>query len=268
MKNISKKTITVLIAVMLFSTLISPTADASMPRLYSFDSWEGAGSASVRIDSPPERLIQLTNNGNAIDSKNYTVTKTDTGMQITLNEDYLKTLKFKSTSYLFSAVIANTDAAPLEISASLNPDSNNLKFTLGSSAQETFVKLACGGKEVDSANYTVVTAISHCTDSSSKEYIVTLKDEYAATLSGTEQFVGFFSHDRFMVVLQLKDIRGDLDGDEKITAFDARECLRASVNLITLTEQQNKSADVLKEGKITAAGARKILRVSTGLEKF
>ena len=61
---------------------------------------------------------------------------------------------------------------------------------------------------------------------------------------------------------------GDIDGDGRITAYDARLVLRASAKLEKLTKDQALRADVDGDGKITAADARKILRVSAGLEKF
>ena len=55
-------------------------------------------------------------------------------------------------------------------------------------------------------------------------------------------------------------ILGNLNDDPKITAADARIALRASVNLETLTAEQEIAADVNFDGKITAADARLILR--------
>jgi len=59
---------------------------------------------------------------------------------------------------------------------------------------------------------------------------------------------------------------GDVDGDGRITAADARLTLRFSARLIDLTEQQKKAADINGDGKITAANARRVLRWSARLE--
>lgn len=59
---------------------------------------------------------------------------------------------------------------------------------------------------------------------------------------------------------------GDVDGDGKISAADARLALRASVNLEKLTDEQFKAADVNFDGVITAADARTTLRASVNLE--
>ena len=63
---------------------------------------------------------------------------------------------------------------------------------------------------------------------------------------------------------------GDVDGNNEITASDARFTLRASVGLEeikkdTLTEI---SADANRDTYITAADARLILRCSVGLESL
>lgn len=60
-------------------------------------------------------------------------------------------------------------------------------------------------------------------------------------------------------------IKGDVDGNGKISAADARLALRASVGSEDLSEQQKAAADMNGDGKITASDARDILRKSTGL---
>ena len=61
---------------------------------------------------------------------------------------------------------------------------------------------------------------------------------------------------------------GDVDGDGKITASDARLALRRAVDLETWNEMapQFLSADVDMDGKVTASDARKILRAAVDLE--
>ena len=58
---------------------------------------------------------------------------------------------------------------------------------------------------------------------------------------------------------------GDVDGDGKITAADARQVLRRAAQLILFTTEQDARADVDKDGKVTARDARIILRYSAGL---
>ncbi|NLA76355.1 MAG: hypothetical protein GX851_00745, partial [Clostridiales bacterium] len=61
---------------------------------------------------------------------------------------------------------------------------------------------------------------------------------------------------------------GDLDGNEKVEATDARIALRAATSLETLTETQKRAADVDGNGKVDATDARTILRVATKLQTF
>ena len=59
---------------------------------------------------------------------------------------------------------------------------------------------------------------------------------------------------------------GDVDGDGRVTAADARLILRAAAQLVTLTMEQEFNADVDKDGKVTAIDARIVLRVAAELE--
>lgn len=59
---------------------------------------------------------------------------------------------------------------------------------------------------------------------------------------------------------------GDVNGDGKITAADARKTLRHSAGLEILSEEMIAVADVDKSGKVTASDARKILRVSASID--
>lgn len=62
------------------------------------------------------------------------------------------------------------------------------------------------------------------------------------------------------------NINGDVDGDGKITAADARLTLRESVGLENLYKLQFYAADYDDNGRVTASDARAILRVSVGLD--
>lgn len=61
-------------------------------------------------------------------------------------------------------------------------------------------------------------------------------------------------------------LKGDVDGDGKVTAADARTILRAAAQLETLNASQLENADVNNDGEITAADAREALKKSAGLE--
>lgn len=62
--------------------------------------------------------------------------------------------------------------------------------------------------------------------------------------------------------------KGDIDGDGKISAADARLALRAAVGLVTLSGNTLYAGDVDNNGKMSAADARLILRAAVGLEDF
>lgn len=61
---------------------------------------------------------------------------------------------------------------------------------------------------------------------------------------------------------------GDVDGDGKLTAADARRILRRAAKLIVFTNAEEARADVDKDKKITAKDARKVLRVVAQLDTF
>ena len=60
---------------------------------------------------------------------------------------------------------------------------------------------------------------------------------------------------------------GDVDGNGKHTAADARLVLRYSAKLEKLNDEQLSVADVDYNGKVSASDARYILRVSAKLDK-
>lgn len=64
----------------------------------------------------------------------------------------------------------------------------------------------------------------------------------------------------------LSFVKGDVDNDGKVTAADARKILRVAAGLEKLSGQAAKNADADGSGDITAADARKALRIAAGLE--
>lgn len=62
--------------------------------------------------------------------------------------------------------------------------------------------------------------------------------------------------------------KGDVDGDGKISAKDARQTLRASVKLVTLSGDTLFAGDADRDGNISANDARLILRASVKLENL
>ena len=62
------------------------------------------------------------------------------------------------------------------------------------------------------------------------------------------------------------ELPGDTNGSGRITAWDARLALRASVGLVKLVPEAAKRADLDMDGEVTAADARGILRMAVGLD--
>ena len=58
---------------------------------------------------------------------------------------------------------------------------------------------------------------------------------------------------------------GDVNGDNRITAYDARLVLRYSAKIESFTEKQKVFADINADGKITASDARIVLRIAAKL---
>lgn len=76
----------------------------------------------------------------------------------------------------------------------------------------------------------------------------------------------FDSTAQILKLLTFTSETGDVNGDGRLTAADARLVLRASVGLEELTAELLKMGDTDSDGKLTATDARSILRASVGLE--
>ncbi|MBR5496722.1 MAG: trypsin-like peptidase domain-containing protein [Clostridia bacterium] len=59
---------------------------------------------------------------------------------------------------------------------------------------------------------------------------------------------------------------GDVDGNGKITASDARSILRVAANIASFDADKKAMADINSDNKITASDARKVLRMAANLE--
>ncbi len=68
-------------------------------------------------------------------------------------------------------------------------------------------------------------------------------------------------------VTAMEIVKGDFNGDERLSASDAREILLVSAGMKPATEEQTQNCDMDGNGKISAIDARKILRIVAGLEK-
>ena len=65
---------------------------------------------------------------------------------------------------------------------------------------------------------------------------------------------------------ELERKKGDVNGDGKITAEDAREALRGAAKIENLNEAEKRAADMNSDGNVTAQDAREILRKAAKLE--
>lgn len=61
-------------------------------------------------------------------------------------------------------------------------------------------------------------------------------------------------------------LRGDVNGDGKVTASDARTALRVAAGLVSVSLEEFKRADLNSDGEVYASEARTILRIAAGLE--
>ncbi len=87
------------------------------------------------------------------------------------------------------------------------------------------------------------------------------KMEYTCSLCGEKMWT-------VIPKLEVKSLPGDVDGDGKLSAADARLALRKSVGLEDYKDGSDEfiACDVDFDGKVSAADARLILRASVGLE--
>lgn len=79
-------------------------------------------------------------------------------------------------------------------------------------------------------------------------------------------FAMLFSSAAFLVNAEGSVKLGDVNGDGKVTAMDARLALRAAAQVDVLTDAQLKAADTDFNGRITAMDARAILRAAAQIE--
>lgn len=90
------------------------------------------------------------------------------------------------------------------------------------------------------------------------------------TVSGTQNIAVTYKEysEVFSVMITPVFSKGDVNGDGKISAIDARQVLRASVGIVELGGKTFFAGDADRNGKITAMDARLILRASVDLENL
>ena len=259
----------------------------------SFDIWGGSGDSSVSIgddyfDNKLKDAIVIDKfevlknklNNTIFDPSNYTVTEKDGKVVITLKEDYLKTLadgtyyfeaEFERARISLNLYIIREKITVEDVcydfrinsafgSASLHFSSHDFPFAFDG---VLFEKLLYNGKEVDRANYSQSGFLNSIT--------IGLSDEYLKTFPQGDHYFAVELLNATGIKLRLRiDVpymRGDVSGDGKILADDARLALRASANLISVTDEQKTAADIDGDGIITSSDARSILRYSARLDE-
>ena len=94
------------------------------------------------------------------------------------------------------------------------------------------------------------------------------KTEIAFTAAQNGQFISFDADGSGNYVMVQESyftvIDGDVNGDGKVSAVDARWALQCAAKKRVLNEQQLAAADMNKDGKITAVDARQILKKAAG----
>lgn len=123
------------------------------------------------------------------------------------------------------------------------------------------------GEEIDLSSLQVYL---YYTDGSLEEVTDFTVSQVDYTREGTQNIVVKYKEfsEVFSIIISPYFSKGDVNGDGKIHAADARTVLRASVGLTTLAGMTLFAGDADRNEKITANDARLILRASVGLENL
>jgi len=173
--------------------LNSNALEPSLP--YDFGTWAGSGSVFISVMIDHTRFIKLIYDGNAVDPSNYTITGTDNITEITLKEEYLKTLV--NGEYRFWA-----DFSEKLEKFHLGLDWNGREFAIEGLDHTKFVKLTCDSKEVDPSNYSATLA--------KDSIMITLEEEYLETLTGKESFDIYFEMKDVAILYLNVDVQNTL----------------------------------------------------------
>ena len=240
---------------------------------------------------------KLTYHDTEISSEFYTVENKDGFALITLREEYIKNLE--DGKYYFDAEFKNIDMPLLLCVITEKAVVDDVVFDIGNHSGVQFISFTLTGVEHPIGSE-LIEYISHngeripdnCWISSfmGNDGIIQFSEEFTEALpEGQHEFhVEFISVSgiklRVNIVYKswaknVEDITqnrlqalgdhrtGDIDGDGRITASDARKVLRYSAQLEELEIGQIGAADANGKNGVTSADARKILRIAAGLDK-
>lgn len=195
-------------------------------------------------------------------------------------------MKNRITSMLLSLVLAlslvGTAFAAAETSVETKNIDESKTVTAALSDDKTYVTLTVSGL-AGGEQYLVLMVSGICEDVSSAEITEsTIRYIDQASAEGTLTFKVYPDKmESSTILLSGKDVsltivatvdvpykKGDVDGDNLITATDAAQVLRYAAALEVVDNFNMAAAEVDGVDGISASDAAKILRVSSGLESF
>ena len=242
---------------------------------------------------------KLTYHDTEIGSEFYTVENKDGFVLITLREEYIKNLE--DGKYYFDAEFKNIDMPLLLCVITEKAVVDDVVFDIGNHSGVQFISFTLTGVEHPIGSE-LIEYISHngeripdnCWISSfmGNNGIIQFTEKFTEALpEGQHDFaIEFMSVSGIILrvnivysswsehieklnpdrrrALQVLGAhrRGDIDSDGRITAADARLCLRYSAQLEDLAIRQRGAAEMNNKDGITSADARKILRIAAGLD--
>lgn len=242
---------------------------------------------------------KLTYHDTEISSEFYTVENKDGFALITLREEYIKNLE--DGKYYFNAEFKNIDMPLLLCVITEKAVVDDVVFDIGNHSGVEFISFTLTGVEHPIGSE-LIEYISHngeripdnCWISSfmGNNGIIQFTEKFTEALpEGQHDFaIEFMSVSGIILrvnivysswsehieklnpdrrrALQVLGThrRGDIDSDCRITAADARLCLRYSAQLEDLAIRQRGAAEMNNKDGITSADARKILRIAAGLD--
>lgn len=130
----------------------------------------------------------------------------------------------------------------------------NIKVSGGTGKCSYYFSLFNGGKLVENRTANTGEMSVTLSQSGSYKFFCTIVDSSGNSMSAVSADVNVFDM-----------IKGDVDGDAKVTAKDARFALRHAALLDRLDDKGVAAADVDGDGKVSAGDARSILRYSANI---
>lgn len=279
----------VILAISFTYTKVSATQKTIILDSYLlFDVWQGKGETSVTIEEnylpfvklTPSDFEVLTIGKDKVNDKDFDITACNGSTIITLKENYLSKLEdgcyYMNAEFMTAIIpiklyVVRQSLSSYDICYNFTPWQGVGTSTVILTQQDSitpiwpdlFETLSISGKVINQENYNIGIFANTLSITLSEDY---LKSFTPGIYYFTADFVNLKN-----IIIKLRifgeNSLGDIDGDTKITANDARITLRASVNLENLSTEQKLVADIDSDNKITAFDARALLRISVGLEK-